>query len=394
MPATATARPRARPPPDRSPSTGRSCAAPPNPSRGDSSAPGDQDQRVGVVGDRWGCARPVRARRGGHPGRRPRRGGRVEQVHREPGLGGDKDEFDRWSARRLDEVELDDLFRDGSCCKMHPVPGRSRCWPRGASPPRASRCSSGSPRAAASPATPGATSSRTQGPRAALAAADHLRWCQRPEQRRRDQLCPLAAPECLIHRARNLLAKVPAHAQSEVKAAYWQVFDTDDIDLEPGPSWSRLCRPHRRLRRARPAQLPSAVKCLLGDREQLTASLRFPAEHHKRIRHSNFIERTFGETRRRVKVIGRRPGQASCLSLRVGGARPREPPLARVHHDPKRAAPAAGSAPRAARPTRPAATRPTNDQPGEHRTCQSRRLTYPCARTSVRPFTPSLGRHP
>ena len=42
----------------------------------------------------------------------------------------------------------------------------------------------------------------------------------------------------------------------------------------------------------------------------------------------------------------------------------------------------------------PARLRPTNDQPGEHRTCQSRRLTYPCARTSVRPFTPSLGRHP
>ena len=27
------------------------------------------------------------------------------------------------------------------------------------------------------------------------------------------------------------------------------------------------------------------------------------------------IERTFGETRRRVKVIGRLPGEASCLSL-------------------------------------------------------------------------------
>lgn len=27
------------------------------------------------------------------------------------------------------------------------------------------------------------------------------------------------------------------------------------------------------------------------------------------------IERTFGETRRRVKVIGRMPGEASCLSL-------------------------------------------------------------------------------
>jgi putative transposase len=60
---------------------------------------------------------------------------------------------------------------------------------------------------------------------------------------------------------------------------------------------------------------PSAVRCLLTDRAQLTSYLRFPAEHHRRIRHSNFIERTFGETRRRVKVIGRLPGQTSCLSL-------------------------------------------------------------------------------
>ena len=40
-----------------------------------------------------------------------------------------------------------------------------------------------------------------------------------------------------------------------------------------------------------------------------------PVEHHRRIRHSNFIERTFGETRRRVKVIGRLPGETSCLNL-------------------------------------------------------------------------------
>ena len=43
--------------------------------------------------------------------------------------------------------------------------------------------------------------------------------------------------------------------------------------------------------------------------------LRFPAEHWRRIRHSNFIERTFGETRRRTKVIGRLPGEISCLGL-------------------------------------------------------------------------------
>jgi putative transposase len=63
------------------------------------------------------------------------------------------------------------------------------------------------------------------------------------------------------------------------------------------------------------ATYPAAVKILLTDSEGLTAYLRFPAEHHTRVRHSNFIERTFGETRRRVKVIGRLPGETSCLTL-------------------------------------------------------------------------------
>jgi hypothetical protein len=63
------------------------------------------------------------------------------------------------------------------------------------------------------------------------------------------------------------------------------------------------------------ATYPAAMKCLLADREGLTAYLRFPAGHHHRIRHSNFIERTFGETRRRTKVIGRLPGETTCLTL-------------------------------------------------------------------------------
>jgi putative transposase len=55
------------------------------------------------------------------------------------------------------------------------------------------------------------------------------------------------------------------------------------------------------------------MKCLLADREGATACLRFPAEHHHRIRHSTFIERTFGETRRRSKVIGRLPARSPAL---------------------------------------------------------------------------------
>jgi len=57
------------------------------------------------------------------------------------------------------------------------------------------------------------------------------------------------------------------------------------------------------------------MKILGTDRAGLTAYLRFPAEHHHRIRHSNFIERTFGETCRRAKVIGRFPGETSCISI-------------------------------------------------------------------------------
>jgi hypothetical protein len=117
-------------------------------------------------------------------------------------------------------------------------------------------------------------------------------------------------------RCRNLLAKIPARMQAEVKDAYWKIFDTEDLKTPPGPKLVEIidARIDEFAARYR-ALYPAAVKILLTDREGLTAYLRFPAEHHHRIRHSNFIERTFGETRRRVKVIGRLPGETSCLTL-------------------------------------------------------------------------------
>jgi transposase-like protein len=131
--------------------------------------------------------------------------------------------------------------------------------------------------------------------------------------------CELALPDslrqrCLIHRARNILAKVPKHAQGEVKAEFWGIFN--GIEAEPGSA--AVAEAKRRAKRFaakwRPLY-PSAVECLEEDFSHLVTYLRFPAEHWGRIRHSNFIERTFGETRRRVKVIGRLPGEQSCLSL-------------------------------------------------------------------------------
>ena len=120
---------------------------------------------------------------------------------------------------------------------------------------------------------------------------------------------------CLIHVARNVLAKVSKDAQAEVKANYWAIFDVPE-DIAPGLDAVRFvqARIDAFATRWRDAY-PAAVRCLLADRHSLTVYLRFPREHWIRIRHSNFIERTFGETRRRVKVIGRLPGEHSCLSL-------------------------------------------------------------------------------
>ena len=38
---------------------------------------------------------------------------------------------------------------------------------------------------------------------------------------------------CLIHRARNIVAKVPKHAQADIKADYWAIFDLPDT-IAPG----------------------------------------------------------------------------------------------------------------------------------------------------------------
>jgi putative transposase len=119
---------------------------------------------------------------------------------------------------------------------------------------------------------------------------------------------------CLVHRARNTLAKVSVHDQPQVKADFWAIFDVGDAD----PGDAAVAVAHRQAAEFAArwnSRYPAAVRGVTDDLASLTVHLRFPAEHWHRIRHSNFIERTFGETRRRTKVIGRLPGERSCLSL-------------------------------------------------------------------------------
>src|ERR1022692_4234910 len=228
-----------------------------------------------------------------------------------------KDEYQAWMVRRLEQVTLDYLYLDASFFRMHPgspaepvlaawgittdgkpafiglAPGTGEsadAW--AAFLADLKDCGLASPLLVISDGAPG------------LIAAIEQAYPKALRQR------------CLIHRARNVLAKVPTGMHAEIKDAYWKLFDTEDLKTQPGPRLVELVG-HRITEMAGrySATYPAAMKCLLADREGLTAYLRFPAEHHHRIRHSNFIERTFGETRRRVKVIGRLPGETSCLTL-------------------------------------------------------------------------------
>jgi putative transposase len=226
------------------------------------------------------------------------------------------EEFNTWRCRRLDDVELDYLFCDGSHFKMHQG---TRAEPV---------LAAWGITTAGKPVLVGLEAAANEGNDAWDDFLDGLkqRGLRPPLLVISDGAAGLVGAiernfprslrqRCLIHRARNILAKVPAHAQEEVKKAYWAIFDIGD-DVTPGPAAEAVAQ-HRieQFAFTYGKAYPAAVRALRDDQQALTAYLRFPAEHWHRIRHSNFIERTFGETRRRVKVIGRLPGETSCVSL-------------------------------------------------------------------------------
>jgi putative transposase len=226
-----------------------------------------------------------------------------------------KDEFDAWTDRDLSGVELEYLFLDGSHFRMHP-----------GAPAEPVLCAWGIT-TQGSPVLVGLAPGSDEGHDPWAGFLDELvtRGLRPPLLVITDGAPGLIGAvevvfsrslrqRCLIHRCRNLLAKVPTHAQAEVKAAFWAVFD--DIDAEPGDQAVDQARQRAHAFADRYHQrYPSAVACLLDTLPELTTFLRFPREHWARIRHTNLIERTFGETRRRTKVIGRLPGERSCLSL-------------------------------------------------------------------------------
>src|SRR6266536_1186608 len=115
---------------------------------------------------------------------------------------------------------------------------------------------------------------------------------------------------CAVHKLRNVVAKLPDRPglHEEIKRAYWAALDeaTDPTDAE-----QRLRELVAELERP----YPSAAACLAADLVAVCIHLKYFPRLRKRFRSSNLLERSLEEVRRRTKVIGRFPGETSCLSL-------------------------------------------------------------------------------
>ncbi|WP_264916669.1 IS256 family transposase, partial [Mycobacterium kiyosense] len=145
-------------------------------------------------------------------------------------------EYQAWARRRLDEIVLDYLFLDASFFRMHPgSPAEPVLAAWGIT-------TEGKPVfVGLSPGTGESTDAWSDfltdlrerglgipllvvsdGAKGLIAAIE--------------QIYPKALRQrCLIHRLRNVLAKVPTGVQVEVRDGYWEIFDTTDLNIEPGP---------------------------------------------------------------------------------------------------------------------------------------------------------------
>jgi transposase-like protein len=112
---------------------------------------------------------------------------------------------------------------------------------------------------------------------------------------------------CLAHKMRNILNKAPRAAQEEIKRHVQDVFYAPTLDMAQERAADVL--------REYEAVYPSAMRAFRDDLDACLTHLRCPLAHHKSIRTTNLLERAFGESRRRTKVIPHFFTEQACLKL-------------------------------------------------------------------------------
>ena len=100
---------------------------------------------------------------------------------------------------------------------------------------------------------------------------------------------------CQKHRLENILGKAPKEIHDELKAEILESFHAKSYEQGLKKGREVITRYRQRF--------PSAMNGMEETLEACLQVLRLPEAHHKRLRTSNLLERTFGELKRRTKVI-------------------------------------------------------------------------------------------
>ena len=100
---------------------------------------------------------------------------------------------------------------------------------------------------------------------------------------------------CQRHRLENILGKVPREVRGDLKSAILESFHAETYEEGLRRGMEVIVRYRDRF--------PNAMACMKETLEATLQVLKLPPSHHKRLRTANLLERTFGETKRRAKVI-------------------------------------------------------------------------------------------
>lgn len=115
---------------------------------------------------------------------------------------------------------------------------------------------------------------------------------------------------CVVHRMRNILARVPKRRHEEVKRALRSIFYAGGLGEALGAAQRFMARFKR--------EFPTACELLEKHLAECLTFYRFPETHWRHIRTTNALERAFREVRRRTDVIGRFPDEMSALAVIFG----------------------------------------------------------------------------
>ena len=126
----------------------------------------------------------------------------------------------------------------------------------------------------------------------------------------RDVFPESALQRCIVHRMRNVLARVPRKHQHAVGTDLRRIFYAA-CEADALMAAAAFARKYAET-------FTGACEVLGTDLADCLVFYRFPEKYWKRIRTTNVIERAFREVRRRSDVIGRFPDETSALFLAWG----------------------------------------------------------------------------